>query len=432
MPQIFSDASSVMEMTRSSSGKHSSTASEREVDDGASVDGMGDGTEGDGYKDEDRKIKHRLIDRARRRREKSSIEELKGLVTLEPRERPDKATVVASAVRTIRDLNQRVAMLERRIRASAAGQSSQSSGSSSGKNESSGASQRASGSNGSSPESDGSREDRDRDSPSDTPRSASPDDNDFADNDQDNSPPRHQSRPTSCRQSKNSNNVATQALGAMTRHASPFSTVTLNNMLLGLASAGVASMIVDITNSRITSVCARFQSVAGLQASELINHRFSESPLFGQHLSGSPDSEEPSQEQVAQGIKILVNGGSFKMLTRHASGRTGVAVEAVTTMFLLRDERTCPYAVLSISTPDSRRAVHYPMQFQERVQSDFFVKLSAELAALTALPPSLPPISILSSASSSSQTSDNSTPSPPNSSPISPDPPSNDSLDWVE
>lgn len=61
-----------------------------------------------GQREENRRIKHRLIDRARRRREKQSVEELKRLVHLEANERPDKATIVAAAVKTIKTLKEQL------------------------------------------------------------------------------------------------------------------------------------------------------------------------------------------------------------------------------------------------------------------------------------------------------------------------------------
>jgi len=64
---------------------------------------------------EQRKIKHRLIDRRRRLREKHSIDDLKDLVSIHPSEKPDKANIVAGAVRTIKDLQQQIAELEAKL-----------------------------------------------------------------------------------------------------------------------------------------------------------------------------------------------------------------------------------------------------------------------------------------------------------------------------
>jgi PAS domain-containing protein len=69
---------------------------------------------------EQRKVKHRLIDRKRRMREKVSIDELKDLVFIHPSEKPDKATIVAGAVKTIKDLQQQIQQLEARLPSSPA------------------------------------------------------------------------------------------------------------------------------------------------------------------------------------------------------------------------------------------------------------------------------------------------------------------------
>eukprot|EP00457_Paulinella_chromatophora_P004393 gb/GEZN01004405.1/.p1 GENE.gb/GEZN01004405.1/~~gb/GEZN01004405.1/.p1 ORF type:complete len:415 (+),score=59.60 gb/GEZN01004405.1/:218-1462(+) len=289
------------------------------------------------YKDEDRKMKHRLIDRARRRREKSSIEELKSLVTLEARERPDKATVVASAVRTIKDLKDKIAMLEQKL------------------------------------QDGGSEADSIPNSPGLSMQSSHRDDSSAGScSDSDPCSPLPNLLPLSPTPSSPSSPLQQGSLVS-----SPFGAVAMNNILHGLASAGVASVIIDIKTSQIRNVNTRFQSVSSFDRNNLIGRKFSEAPLYGIHLSGTPDSEEPSSEQLAHGIKVLINGGSFKMLTRHASGRKGVAVESVNTMFLLRDEQRLPYAVLLISTPDSRRVVDHPSFSQPK--NDFFSLLASEL-----------------------------------------------------
>jgi hypothetical protein len=62
-----------------------------------------------------RKIKHREIDRRRREREKQSVEELKELVALDTGERPEKANVVAGAVRQIRGLQAKIEELQAQL-----------------------------------------------------------------------------------------------------------------------------------------------------------------------------------------------------------------------------------------------------------------------------------------------------------------------------
>jgi len=62
-----------------------------------------------------RKIKHREIDRRRREREKQSVEELKELVALDTGERPEKANVVAGAVRQIKGLQAKIEELQAQL-----------------------------------------------------------------------------------------------------------------------------------------------------------------------------------------------------------------------------------------------------------------------------------------------------------------------------
>jgi len=75
---------------------------------------------------EQRKVKHRMIDRKRRMREKVSIEELKDLISMHPSDKPDKATIVASAVRTIKNLQRQIAYLEARQQPASSSSSSSS------------------------------------------------------------------------------------------------------------------------------------------------------------------------------------------------------------------------------------------------------------------------------------------------------------------
>lgn len=238
-------------------------------------------------KEEHRRMKHRLIDRARRRREKRSVEELKELVFLEANERPDKATVVSAAVKTIRILKAEVARLQGEKNA-----------------------QRMPNLETVTP-----------------PMSPVSDSSDFS---QGSAP------------SVNSNNITTATL------------------LKGAADAGVASMMIDIKTGAVTNVNERFESITGFKSSQLVGSTFETSPLYGRHMIDFGNKGVPQEALLEAGLKKLRSGQSWKVVTVHATSKDNMSVQSINTMFLLRDQRGVPFAIMNINTPDQRRLVRTP------------------------------------------------------------------------
>jgi len=235
-----------------------------------------------------RKVKHRIIDRKRRQREKASIDELRDLVLMHPSEKPDKATIVAGAVRTIKDMQLQIAQLEARL----------------------------------------------------TPSMC------FC------------KGPCSC----------------VVPHDFKSRTVdtALPTLLTGLATAGVAIMVIDFKDSTVVELNDMFENLSGFRKEEVLGRRFSDSPLFGryvqvefppkifsrsldphQSLIPTASSEDYTAADHQRVSETLSAGGNWRVVCRWMT-RTGFVVESNNTLCLWRGLGQAP-SIMHISTPDQRR-----------------------------------------------------------------------------
>jgi PAS domain-containing protein len=257
---------------------------------------------------EQRKIKHRMIDRKRRMREKHSIEELKDLVAIQPSEKPDKATVVAGAVRTIKDLQQQVAELEAQLaRQSLA----------------------------SSPVL----------SPSQPPAAVA------------------SAIPF---EAKNSPIASYKDYVALTAVLSG-----LGNSGVIAVVVGLQDFTIKDVNSAFESISGfSKKDLLGKKFSEeplYGRHVHGQFPLKWtrpndphQALIPTASLADYTVSDFQQALDVVLKGVTQKLNSRHLTRDGKVVVESVHTLFLLRDLNSQPYAIMCISSPDQSRLVPIP------------------------------------------------------------------------
>jgi len=294
-----------------------------------------------------RKIKHRLIDRARRRRVKDSIDQLKDLVRFESHERPDKATVVSSAVREIQDLKQQIVNLQTQVaRLSVKATPAPTTFTS---------------------------------SPTFSPTST------FlgagSDSEIPESPPRTEE--------KSPQSAPCSLIPSGSSQAKLTGLFHLQSFLAGLGGAGVMAVLYGL-DCLIKDVNGLFETITGFRREEVVNSRYRDAPLYGRHVHGEypmrfERSPDPSQLLIPtasksdltctdfkRAVNALVHGGTFKVVSRLLT-RDGQILESLNTTFLLRNERNEPVALVALSTPDCRRFVH--LNHRQEEQTDVFMEL---------------------------------------------------------
>jgi len=270
-----------------------------------------------------RKIKHRLIDRARRRRVKDSLDQLKELVKFENHQKPDKATVVASAVREITDLKSKVATLQAQLARMASLPSMRAGG-------------------------------------SDYPMpSVRLDEKDF-------------SSMVSPRSDRLPSAVHLQSFLAGLGGAGVMAILY-----------GMDCIVRDLNGLFETILGFRREELVGIRFSDAPLHG---RHVHGKYPSRFIRSTDPSEAMVPTASKFdftcvdfkragtaLVHRGAFRVVSRILT-RDGQMLESLTTSFLLRNEQGEPISFIGLSTPDCRRFVRLNERREEE-QEDIFQDL---------------------------------------------------------
>jgi len=261
---------------------------------------------------EQRKIKHRLIDRKRRMREKHSIEELKDLVAIQPSEKPDKATVVAGAVRTIKDLQQQIAELEAQLA---------------------------------------------RQSPSPALSSSSP------------SPeisPFVLSTPMILSDEKKIGSYKDYI--ALTAVMSGLGNSGVVAVVVGLQDCAIKDVnsafeiVSGFQKSEVVGKKFSDEPLFGRHVHGIFPRDQWKRPSDPQQaLIPTASSEDYTYSDFQHALNVVLRGEPWRVITRHLT-RDGLSVvESFNTLFLLRDLDRQPYAIMCISTPDQRRVVRTPL-----------------------------------------------------------------------
>jgi hypothetical protein len=274
-----------------------------------------------------RKIKHREIDRRRREREKQSVEELKELVALDTGERPEKANVVAGAVRQIKGLQAKIEELQAQLHRQHI----------------------------SSPQTSAASTPDTRASKS-SPRSPMS----FLDLDQ------------------------KMMMGINTEK------ILLPDMIRGLGIGGVIVLCLSLEDCTIKNANTELENVTGFHKSDLLETKLTGAPLFGRILhSDMPASNmkhehplssfESTTLQFKEAMHRLSTGATWKVTTQIKT-REGNLIESQNTIFMVRnaDDHTPAY-LMCISTPDKRRIIpayhaRFPVNgaLNEQYGSSFF------------------------------------------------------------
>eukprot|EP00456_Euglypha_rotunda_P016367 TRINITY_DN15400_c0_g1_i8.p1 TRINITY_DN15400_c0_g1~~TRINITY_DN15400_c0_g1_i8.p1 ORF type:complete len:137 (+),score=0.76 TRINITY_DN15400_c0_g1_i8:150-560(+) len=103
-------------------------------------------------------------------------------------------------------------------------------------------------------------------------------------------------------------------------------------------------------------------------------------PLYGRHVHGefpssfvrssdprnalvpTASSNDFTCDDFKSAVNALIHGGTFKVVSRVLT-RDGSILEALQTIFLLRGDRGEPTALTAVSTPDTRRLINLPQEF---------------------------------------------------------------------
>jgi hypothetical protein len=154
--------------------------------------------------------------------------------------------------------------------------------------------------------------------------------------------------------------------------------VGLTAVMSGLGNSGVVAIVIALEDCTIKDANNTFEIVSGFGKGEVIGKKFCDSPLFGRYVHGqyprvdwalptdphqavipTASAEDYSKSDFQQAVAVIMGGGSWKVVSRHMT-RDGKVVEALNTLFLLRNLDGQPYAVMCISNNEKRRVVPIP------------------------------------------------------------------------
>jgi len=190
------------------------------------------------------------------------------------------------------------------------------------------------------------------------------------------------SMPPSCGNDESKQLVSSSIPKSLPSVLTPPKDVNIPSLLGGLGGAGVLVVIYGL-DCRIKDCNNLFETISGFRRDEVVGTRFSDSPLFNRHVRGSYPSHfvksadpiptastnDLSCADFKQTVSALVEGGTFKVVSRHLT-RDGQILESLVTLFFVRDDNGKPIAIMAVSTPDCRRLVHPLEDNSDLLQTD--------------------------------------------------------------